>query len=105
MMGLIFKDEGYAIKSLPLPIDLDSILVEFAPDVILMDIFMGEYNGVEICRELKSNPNHKALKIVLTTASNTFNNLDRLSTLADGHIAKPFDINEVVKLIDEVLGN
>lgn len=38
------------------------------PDLILLDIMMPEMDGYEVCRLLKSNPNHSDIPIIFVTA-------------------------------------
>jgi DNA-binding response OmpR family regulator len=72
-------------------------------DIILMDISIkGDKNGLELIKEMKSNPELKTIPIVCYTA-HAFNK-DRLNALdagADAYISKPTDIKILLgSLID-----
>ncbi len=40
----------------------------FHPDVILLDVMMPELNGIDVCKKIKSNPQWKAIPIIMVTA-------------------------------------
>jgi len=103
VLELLLEDEGFDTKALAGPRDIDTVISEFAPDLILLDVMMPGYNGIEESLRIKSMPKFAHIKIVLLTASNAFKNLDQSSTLADAFIAKPFDIDEVTTLVKSLL--
>lgn len=105
MLGMVFKEEGFDTLLLNGPGDIEKVLSAFSPNVLLMDIMMGSKNGADICRQIKGSPKFASVKILLMTASNAFNKLDLNTTRADGHISKPFDINEVIALVNNLLQN
>ena len=73
------------------------------PDIILLDIMMPEINGWVVYDMVKNNPSWKDIPIVFLTARK-----DELATgagerLGDDYITKPFESEELVKRIDNVL--
>ena len=103
ILELLFEDEGYTTKQLSIPENIEAIITEFLPDLILMDVMMGAFNGIEVCHLIKSNPAFAKVKVILLTASNAFLTLDKSTSLADGYIAKPFDIKEVIAMVSNLL--
>ena len=80
---------------------VDRIIRE-KPDVVLVDLWMPVINGGDIAHQLKNNPLTRHIPIIVFTASQEGKNL--LKTLqVDGFIAKPFDINNLVKTIESFL--
>jgi DNA-binding response OmpR family regulator len=74
-------------------------------DIILMDISIkGDKNGLELIKEMKSNPELKTIPIVCYTA-HAFNK-DRLNALdagADAYISKPTDIKILLNSLINLL--
>ena len=74
-------------------------------DIILMDISIkGDKNGLELIKEMKSNPELKTIPIVCYTA-HAFNK-DRLNALdagADAYISKPTDIKILLNSLIDLL--
>ncbi|RYY68633.1 MAG: response regulator transcription factor [Chitinophagaceae bacterium] len=60
------------------------------PDLLLLDIWMGNYDGREICQQLKSRPATNRLPIILLSASKDIEQSAKDSG-ADDFVAKPFE--------------
>jgi two-component system phosphate regulon response regulator PhoB len=71
------------------------------PDLVLLDIMMpGEYNGLELCRRLKSDPALRKIRVILLTARGLQADQDAGKVAgADHFLVKPFS---PMQLIDTV---
>ena len=79
-------------------------LAEDTPDLIVLDLMLPGIDGLTITRQLRMNPKHKAIPIIMLTAKGQTN--DRIRGLdigADDYIAKPFAPREVVSRVNAVL--
>ena len=77
---------------------------DIVPDLIILDVMMPKINGSEISRLLKSDAKYKNIPILMVTARSQEE--DRLigeETGADEYITKPFELDEVVKKVEEYL--
>ena len=72
------------------------------PDVLLLDIAMPKKDGLDTLKEIiAANPN---AKIVMITATDNLKTMQEcLSAGASAYILKPFDFDEVLKIIANVL--
>lgn len=43
----------------------------FKPQVVLLDVYMAELDGIEVCRRLKDNPQTEGMKIIMVTGQVT----------------------------------
>lgn len=67
------------------------------PDLILLDIMMGDINGFEVCQELKSNPARADIPIIFLTAKVALEDKVKGFELgAVDYITKPFEDAEVI---------
>lgn len=82
-----------------------SLISKHNYDIILMDISIkGGKNGLELTKEMKSNPELSSIPIVCYTA-HAFNK-DRLNALdagADAYISKPSDIRVLLNSLIDLL--
>lgn len=65
------------------------------PKLVLLDIILPDYSGYDICKQIKSNKDHRNLAVYLLTAipgSEVKKNLEESN--ADGYILKPFDFSD-----------
>ncbi|MDB5231967.1 MAG: response regulator [Chitinophagaceae bacterium] len=67
-------------------------LYSYEPHLILMDIRLGEQNGLDICRAVKSSTKFCHIPVILMSGNEVSQEeLDK--SMADYFLAKPFDIN------------
>lgn len=74
------------------------------PDIIVSDWMMPNKNGLEFCKEIKSNSITSHIPFILLTAKSTVEDkIDGYETGADSYFSKPFDFNELTAKIFSVL--
>lgn len=75
----------------------------FRPDLILLDVLISGHDGRVICKQLKSNAATSHIPVIMFSA-----HPGAASTIADygadDFIAKPFDVNNLMKKINAQLG-
>ena len=78
---------------------------EIEPDLIILDVMMPRINGYKISRLLKFDKKYKDIPILTITArSQEEDKLIGEETGADEYITKPFDLDEVLKIVQKYLG-
>jgi len=76
------------------------------PDLIVSDIMMPRMDGKALARELKSNEEWKAIPfIALTALSEENQRVDTLRIGVDDYMVKPFNIDELLVRIQNLLHN
>jgi adenylate cyclase len=67
------------------------------PDLIMLDVNMPDRNGLEVCKELKQNPDTMMLPIILVTAnSDTKDIVKGFEVGADDYLIKPYNYMEML---------
>lgn len=100
---LILTEEGYEMKGIGNGAQLFSTIDSFKPDLILLDIMLGEYDGRELCVELKTNQLTKHLPIIMLSASHDMRNLNKAQCKPNDFISKPFDIEVLANRVKSQL--
>ncbi len=75
----------------------------FMPEAVLLDIGLPKLNGFDVCRKIREQPWGKTMMIVALTGWGQEE--DRLKSKEagfDGHLVKPVDIDNLMKLLDEL---
>ena len=77
---------------------------ELVPDLIILDVMMPKMNGFKISRLLKYDAKYKNIPILMVTArTQEEDKLIGEETGADEYITKPFELDEVVKKVEQYL--
>ncbi len=72
----------------------------FQPDMIISDIMMPEMDGVEFCKQVKSNFTTSHIPVILLTAkSSTDTQIESFHQGADAFLVKPFDEELLLAII------
>ena len=102
VVKLLLTHHKYEVHTTSDPEEIAKQIKMFKPDLILLDVNIGKYDGREICKLLKSDIIIKHIPVVLFSAiqglQDTYPECE-----ATGFIAKPFDAFELIETIEEHL--
>ena len=74
------------------------------PDLVILDLMLPGMDGVEVCRQVKSDPVTRAIPIIMVTAKSEESDIVLgLGIGADDYITKPFSPRELVARVKVVL--
>ena len=88
--------EGYTVKINNNGLRVEEDIQNFKPDLILLDIMLGDIDGFSVCKEISK---YKIPIIMLTARVDIIDKILGLELGADDYITKPFDIREVITRI------
>jgi CheY-like chemotaxis protein len=75
------------------------------PDLILLDVMMPGRSGLEVLRELRSDPRFAETRVIMLTARAQAADREAAEAVgADCFLAKPFSPAELAALVDRLLG-
>ncbi|MBP5508356.1 MAG: response regulator [Prevotella sp.] len=75
-------------------------------DLVICDVMMPEMDGITMLRQLKSNPNISDIPVILLTSKvEVSDRLEGLRKGADAYLAKPFNMEELHILVDNLVDN
>lgn len=93
-------DEGYEVATAKSGFKLLERIEEEKPDLVVLDIKMAEYNGLDLLQDIRNK--HYDLPVILCTAYDTFKE-DIKSIAADHYVVKSFDLTELKNKIAAAL--
>lgn len=102
IIGVLLKDEGYELQLSSSFAELKSKLKDSVPDLFILDVMLPDGDGGNICADLKSDPFTKHIPVIVMSA-NDQNKQKSIDAGANDYISKPFDIDYIVKRINEQL--
>lgn len=100
----ILREEGFEVVSLT---DGETVMLRLGdvdPDLILADVFLPRRNGYEICRYVKSQPQHRHVRVVLTAGLlEPLDEEEAKRSGSDAILKKPFEASVVMETIQPLL--
>ena len=98
----MLRQKGYDVFALAKAENISEVIRTFQPELILLDIKLGEADGRNICLALKNDPQTKQITVILYSAfPETSIDVSRYG--ADDFILKPYDFKQLVDRIDHHL--
>ena len=98
------SNSGYNVICASNGIDAVNIAKTEKPDLVLLDLMIPGMDGLDVCKEIKKNPEtSKAAIIMITAKSEELDKILGLELGADDYITKPFSIRELLARVKAVL--
>lgn len=96
--------EGFTVELSHHGEEVEMMLEETEPSLILLDWMLPGVSGLELCRRIRANNKTARIPIVLLTARGEESDRVRgLSTGADDYVTKPFSVPELIARVKAVL--
>lgn len=103
ILTLILTESGYEIHSLTQGNRIIEEIKEFQPDLILMDVMLGDMDGMTICKSIKENSLYSHLPVILISATPDMEESLVLHGAPNDYLEKPFDIDVLLSKVEKHL--
>jgi two-component system, cell cycle response regulator len=100
----ILSDHGYLVRTAAnCSQSRDQVRAE-PPDLILLDVMLPDGNGLDLCREIKSDPEFSNIQIIMMSGVKMTpdEQAKGLDAGADDYVAKPLHHNEIIARIESL---
>ena len=102
LLKLTLISEGFEVRTCWNGENLNTLIGENKPDIVLLDIKMKDVDGTEICQMIKNNPATHDIKIILFSANDNLELIEKKCG-ADGSLAKPYNKKIARQMFQKVL--
>ena len=102
----VLQDRGHSVVVARDGLEALNLGRRHLPDLILLDLMLGDMDGFSVCELLRSQPSTKAIPVIIMSA--LAGELARINSLGSGaadFLGKPFRRQEVLSLVDHVLSS
>src|SRR5208282_4746646 len=104
----ILADAGYEVITVNNGSAALKKISELKPDLVILDVYMPGYSGLEVCQRLKESQDSSRIPVLLTVGKlEPFKPEEAQRVRAEGFIVKPFEASELLgtlsKLEDKVV--
>jgi DNA-binding response OmpR family regulator len=102
LLTALLRKNRFDVYPLSNPNDVFHVVKTFRPDLMILDVRVGEHDGREICKKLKANEETKSIKVILHSA---FPEIEEQYQLcgAEEFIIKPTDISTLISRLNHHL--
>ena len=102
MVRMLLTRAGFAISTIASGKFFLEKLNTVKPDIILLDVFLGDTDGRTLCQLVKTDPEYKDIPVILYSAG--YISTSSISqSRANAFFSKPFDIKELVEKIKRLV--
>jgi DNA-binding response OmpR family regulator len=104
MMQLALEGKGYQIVTAADGEQALERAAEHRPDLIVLDVVLPKKNGFQVCRQIKSEPATKDIKVIMVTSKTQ--DSDRFWGMkqgADEYITKPIQPQDLLASVERNL--
>jgi DNA-binding response OmpR family regulator len=105
VLGLYLEKGGYAVMHAYSGAEVLQKVAKSRPDILLMDVLLGDADGRDLCRRLRSDGTTRHIPIILISAAKTEEE-DQVSGLrggADDYLVKPVEREILLAKLEAVL--
>lgn len=102
LFEFMLTNDNYLVKTYPDATTFRSAIGNESPrpNVILMDVRLPDGNGLDICEELKANPELSDIPVIMMSAHMNWVDAGQQCN-AEDFIEKPFDINDFLNRVEK----
>ena len=99
----ILMDAGYEVVTVNNGSAALKKIHESRPDLIVLDVYMPGYGGLEVCQRLKESADTARIPVLLSVGKmEPFKAEEARRVRADGHIVKPFEASELLAALTKL---
>jgi CheY-like chemotaxis protein len=101
----ILTAAGYDVVTVSNGVAVIKKIAQVRPDIVLLDVYMAGHSGVELCKKMKATAELAKIPILLTVGKmEPFNAELGINVKADGLIVKPFDVANLITVVERLAG-
>jgi DNA-binding response OmpR family regulator len=104
LVDVLERDGRFEVKTASTGYDAGLLTQQFQPDVIVLDYLLHDINADVVCKTIRSNPTVEEARIILISGHIAEDEEDKIKEMGvDAFLRKPFQIEELVSHISELL--
>ena len=99
----ILSESGYDVTTVSNGAAAVKKIAEVKPDLVILDIYMPGYTGLEVCERVRANFDTANLPVLLTVGKmEPYRAEDGAKVRADGVIVKPFEATDLLAIVKKM---
>jgi DNA-binding response OmpR family regulator len=104
VLELVLSSENYDVESFSTVSAFTQRNLNETPDLYIFDVMLPDGSGIDLCEEIKNDPDNKNVAIIIMSAHATLEHICE-SCQPDDFIPKPFDIDALLLKVRHSIQN
>jgi CheY-like chemotaxis protein len=101
LLRILFEMDGYEVANIARGRDMPKAAFTENPDLILMDVFLSDADGIKILGEIRQTPELADIRVVMTSGMDL--EVQCMASGANAFLLKPYTPDQLMKVIRENL--
>lgn len=101
LLKILFEMDGYEVVNITRGRDLPEVAHSENPDLILMDVFLSDADGIKVLIDLRQTPELADIHVVMTSGMDLEEKC--MASGANAFLLKPYTPDQLMKVIRENL--
>jgi DNA-binding response OmpR family regulator len=101
LLGFLFAENEFKVLEYRSKVPVEQIIRD-NPDLIVLDYYLDDGYGSDICIELKKNPKTRQVPVILLSTAIDLRQI-AVDCCADAYLTKPFDIQNLEKMLSSLI--
>jgi DNA-binding response OmpR family regulator len=103
ILQYILENSGYEVETLADGHFLFDKIRQHHPDLIILDVMLGNMDGRDLCRNVKLHKDTHDIPVIMISASHSIKGNLKQNGNPDDFIAKPFDLDVLLHSVETQL--
>lgn len=99
LLQTLLKMEGFDVVVLDVDEDVPAAILRESPEVLFMDVHLGQHSGLEIVESIRENLKLADVRVVMTSGLNMKDECIRRG--ANDFLLKPFMPDDLIKILNK----
>jgi CheY-like chemotaxis protein len=96
---------GYRVTCVSSVVNALSVVLQGMPDVIVLDLMLPDFNGLDFLRYVRKNNPHPHVPVIVVSASaSSYQKGQAMDSGADDFLTKPVSVEELLKVVSRMVG-
>lgn len=102
ILRYILEESGYEVDTLSDGHYFFDKIHEHTPDLILLDVMLGDMDGRELCKNVKDTEETHDIPVIMISASHNIASINQ-TCMPNAFLPKPFDVKALLKTVSQEL--
>jgi len=104
LVSVVLGKENYELYEASNGLDALEKVKLYSPDIVILDMIIPSVNGIDVCRQIKSDPQTQGTSVIFLTSEATYEAREKAHEVgAEIYMTKPFEPKDLRAAVKELI--